>query len=144
MHSNATDCLDSPPSIRASVPLLNKNNNMAATIVTSIAPSMVSTAFDLPGYRVVRTIGVIRSVVVRSLNFCGLVASGLRACCGGRNARFETLCEKTRAEAHDEMVRRARELGANAVIGMRYDTSPVMDGITEVLAYGTAVVVEPI
>ena len=103
---------------------------------------MVSTGFDLPGYRIVRTLGVVRGIVVRSRSIFGTIGAGLQTLVGGNITLLTNLCEKTRAEAFDLMLQHAGELGANAVIGARYDATELMQGVTEVLAYGTAVVVE--
>jgi len=103
---------------------------------------MVSTCLDLPGYRVVRTLGVVRGIVVRSRSIFGTIGAGLQTLVGGNITLLSNLCEKTRAEAFDLMLKHAGELGANAVIGARYDATEIMQGVTEVLAYGTAVVVE--
>jgi uncharacterized protein YbjQ (UPF0145 family) len=104
--------------------------------------NMVTTAFDLPGYRIVRTLGLVRGVTVRSRSILGTIGASLETLIGGNIRLFEELCEKTRAEALDLMMQHALEHGANAVIGVRYDATEVMQGVTEVLAYGTAVVVE--
>ncbi len=103
---------------------------------------MVSTAFDLPGYRVVRTLGVVRGIVVRSRSIFGTIGAGFQTLVGGNITLLSNLCEKTRAEAFDLMLQHAGELRANAVIGASYDATEIMQGVTEVLAYGTAVVVE--
>jgi uncharacterized protein YbjQ (UPF0145 family) len=103
---------------------------------------MVSTGFDLPGYRVTRTLGVVRGIVVRSRSIFGTIGASLQTLVGGNITLLTNLCEKTRAEAFDLMLEHASELGANAVIGARYDATEIMQGVTEVLAYGTAVVVE--
>jgi uncharacterized protein YbjQ (UPF0145 family) len=103
---------------------------------------MVTTAFTLDGYRTVRTLGVVRGIIVRSRSLLGTIGAGLQTIVGGNITLLTELCEKTRADAFDLMLRHAAELGANAVIGARYDTTQVMGHVTEVLAYGTAVVVE--
>jgi uncharacterized protein YbjQ (UPF0145 family) len=103
---------------------------------------MVSTSFELPGYRVVRTLGVVRGIVVRSRSIFGTIGAGLQTLVGGNISLLTNLCEKTRAEAFDLMLKHAADIGANAVIGARYDATEIMQGVTEVLAYGTAVVVE--
>lgn len=103
---------------------------------------MVSTSFELSGYRVVRTLGVVRGIVVRSRSIFGTIGAGLQTLVGGNISLLTNLCEKTRAEAFDLMLKHAGDLGANAVIGARYDATEIMQGVTEVLAYGTAVVVE--
>ena len=106
--------------------------------------SMISTAFDFEGYKVVRYLGVVRGVTVRSRSVIGNFAGGLQTIFGGNITIFTELCEHARAEAFQFMVQHAEQIGANAVIGMRYDANDVMDGVTEVLAYGTAVVIERI
>lgn len=103
---------------------------------------MVSTSFDLPGYRITRTLGVVRGIVVRSRSILGTIGASLQTLVGGNITLLTNLCEKTRAEAFDLMLQHAGELGANAVIGAHYDATEIMQGVTEVLAYGTAVVVE--
>ncbi len=103
----------------------------------------VTTAFDLPGYRVRRSLGVVRGIVVRSRSFVGTLGASLQTIVGGNISLFSKLCEQTRSEAFDIMIDHANALGANAVIGARYDATEIMQGVTEVLAYGTAVEVEP-
>jgi uncharacterized protein YbjQ (UPF0145 family) len=103
---------------------------------------MVTTAFDLPGYRVVKSFGLVRGVTVRSRSIFGTIGASLETLVGGNITLFEDMCEKTREEALELMMQHATEHGANAVIGMRYDATEVMQGVTEVLAYGTAVQVE--
>src|SRR5437016_824104 len=111
-------------------------------MATTPGHQMVSTGFDLPGYRVVRTLGVVRGIVVRSRSIIGTIGAGLQTLIGGNITLLTNLCEKTRGDAFELMLRHAGELGGNAVIGVRYDATEVMQGVTEVLAYGTAVVVE--
>ena len=106
--------------------------------------SMVTTGFELDNFHVVRNLGVVRGIVVRSRSIFGTIGAGLQTIVGGNITLLTNLCEKTRAEAFDLMLQHAAELGANAVIGARYDATEVMQGVTEVLAYGTAVVVEPV
>ena len=108
-----------------------------------VAHNMVTTQFELDGYRVVRTLGVVRGITVRSRSIFGTIGAGLQTLIGGNITLLTNLCEKTRAEAFDLMLQHAGDLGANAVVGARYDATEVMQGVTEVLAYGTAVVVEP-
>lgn len=110
----------------------------------SVNPNMVTTAFDLPGYRVVKSFGLVRGVTVRSRSIFGTIGASLETLVGGNITLFEDMCEKTREEALEVMMQHATEHGANAVIGMRYDATEVMQGVTEVLAYGTAVQVERI
>jgi len=109
-----------------------------------VAHNMVTTQFELDGFRVVRTLGVVRGIVVRSRSIFGTVGAALQTILGGNITLLTNLCEKTRAEAFDLMLQHAAELGGNAVVGARYDATEVMQGVTEVLAYGTAVVVEPV
>ncbi len=112
--------------------------NMSGTIDTNF----VTTAFELPGYRVVRNLGIVRGIVVRSRSVVGTIGASLQTIVGGNITLFTELCEKTRQESFDLMLRHAAERGANAVIGMRYDANEVMSGVTEVLAYGTAVEIQ--
>ena len=105
---------------------------------------MVTTAFELDGYRVVRNLGVVRGITVRSRSIFGTIGGSLQTLVGGNITAFTKLCEQTRAEAFEILVQHASEIGANAIIGMRYDATEIMSGVSEVLAYGTAVVVEPI
>ena len=104
--------------------------------------SMVTTAFTLDGYRITRNLGIVRGITVRSRSIVGNIGAGLQTLFGGNISIMQELCERTRAEAFSIMAQHAAQLGANAVIGMRYDANEVMTGVTEVLAYGTAVVVE--
>jgi uncharacterized protein YbjQ (UPF0145 family) len=107
-----------------------------------MSPAYITTAFELPGYRVARTLGVVRGLTVRSRSVVGTIGAGLQTLFGGNITLWTELCEHARTEAYDLMVRHAEQMGANAVIGMRYDANEVAQGVTEVLAYGTAVVVE--
>jgi uncharacterized protein YbjQ (UPF0145 family) len=104
--------------------------------------AMVTTAFDLVGYRVSKNLGVVRGITVRSRSALGNFAGSVQAFFGGNITVYTELCEHARLEAFELMLQHAQQMGANAVIGMRYDANDVMEGITEVLAYGTAVVVE--
>jgi uncharacterized protein YbjQ (UPF0145 family) len=104
--------------------------------------SMVTTALDLPGYRVVRNMGIVRGIVVRSRSIIGSLGAALQTIVGGNITLLTNLCEKTREDAYELMLQHAAQHGANAVVGMRYDATEVMQGVTEVLAYGTAVQVE--
>jgi uncharacterized protein YbjQ (UPF0145 family) len=103
---------------------------------------MVTTAFELPGYRVVRSLGVVRGITVRSRSIVGNFLGGLQTLFGGDITIYTELCEAARQATYGDMVRHARQAGGNAVIGMRYDATELMAGLTEVLCYGTAVVVE--
>lgn len=109
-----------------------------------VAHNMVTTQFELDGFKVVRTLGVVRGIVVRSRSIFGTIGASLQTIVGGNISLFTQLCEKTRADAFDLMLLHAGQLGGNAVVGARYDATEVMQGVTEVLAYGTAVYVEPV
>lgn len=104
--------------------------------------NMVVTTLELPGYRVVRSLGLVRGIIVRSRSIFGTIGASLQTVVGGNITLFTEMCEKTREDALELMLQHAAERGANAVIGMRYDANEVMQGVTEVLAYGTAVQVE--
>jgi uncharacterized protein YbjQ (UPF0145 family) len=104
--------------------------------------TMTTTAFTLDGFKVTRNLGVVRGITVRSRSIVGTVGGSLQTLLGGNISLFTSLCEKTRAEAFEMMITHAHELGANAVVGVRYDATELMNGVTEVLCYGTAVVVE--
>lgn len=109
-----------------------------------VAHNMVTTQFELDGFKVVRTLGVVRGIIVRSRSIFGTIGASLQTIVGGNISLFTQLCEKTRADAFDLMLLHAGQLGGNAVVGARYDATEVMQGVTEVLAYGTAVYVEPV
>ena len=104
-------------------------------------PQMTTTAFTLDGFSTQRTLGVVRGITVRSRSIFGTLGASLQTLVGGNITLFTELCEKTRGEAFQLMLQHAEALGANAVIGIRYDANEVMEGVTEVLCYGTAVVV---
>lgn len=104
--------------------------------------SMVTTAFEIPGYRIVKMMGLVRGVTVRSRSIFGTIGASLETLVGGNITLFEEMCEKTREQSLELMMQHASQQGANAVIGVRYDATEVMQGVTEVLAYGTAVQVE--
>src|SRR5260221_10325322 len=110
----------------------------------AINPHLVTTAFDLPGHRVARNLGVMRGIVVRSRSIVGTLGASLQTLVGGNITLYTELCEKARADAFSLMLEHAAESGANAIVGMRYDANEVAPGVTEVLAYGTAVVVEAV
>ena len=103
---------------------------------------IVATTNDLPGHRIVRHIGMVRGVTVRSRNLVSDAIGGVQSMIGGRVGAYVKLAEAARQEAYDELVAHARDMGANAILAMRYDANEIMPGVTEVLAYGTAVVVE--
>ena len=108
-----------------------------------VSHEAVTTAFELPGCRIRRNLGIVRGIVVRSRSILGTFGAGLQTIVGGNITLFSRLCEQTRQDAFDLMIQHASELGANAIIGARYDATEIMKGVTEVLSYGTAVVVEP-
>ena len=108
----------------------------------SVEHAMITTGFDFEGFRVTRYLGLVRGITVRSRSIVGTVGGALQTLVGGNIGLFTELCEQSRQEAYDLMVSHATELGANAVIGVRYDATELMGGVTEVLAYGTAVRIE--
>jgi uncharacterized protein YbjQ (UPF0145 family) len=105
--------------------------------------AMTTTTFNLDGYHVVKNFGVVRGIIVRSRSIFGTIGAGLQTLVGGNISILTDLCERTRQDALAQMLEHARALGANAVIGLRYDATEIMQGVTEVLCYGTAVLVEP-
>jgi len=104
--------------------------------------SMVSTAFEVTGYKTIKTLGLVRGITVRSRSVFGTIGASIQTLFGGNITLYETLCERTREESFNSMAQHADALGANAIIGVRYDATEIMQGVTEVLCYGTAVVVE--
>ena len=108
----------------------------------ALDPANVTTALDLPGHRVVRNLGMVRGIVVRSRSIIGSLGAALQTIVGGNITLYTELCEKAREDAYQLMLVHASEMGANAIIAARYDANEIADGVTEVLAYGTAVVVE--
>ncbi|HXM77044.1 MAG TPA: YbjQ family protein [Thermoanaerobaculia bacterium] len=104
--------------------------------------AFITTAMELPGYRVVRSLGVVRGITVRSRSVIGTIGAGLQSLIGGNITIWSELCEHTRQEAFDLLAQHAEQMGANAVIAMRYDANEIAQGVAEVLAYGTAVMVE--
>src|SRR5512132_4462438 len=114
-----------------------------APLGRGVQPQFVTTAFDIDGYEVVRNFGVVRGITVRSRSIFGTIGAGLQTLVGGNITLLSELCEKTRLEAFHLMIQHASEIGANAIIGARYDATEIMQGVTEVLAYGTAVVIKP-
>ena len=105
-------------------------------------PSMVTTALELPGYRVKRNVGVVRGIVVRSRSLVGNLAGAFQTLLGGNISVYTNLCERTRTEAYEMMCKHAEANGANAILMMRYDANEIFNGVTEVICYGAAVVVE--
>ena len=106
--------------------------------------NLVTTAFTLDGYRITHNLGVVRGIIVRSRSIFGSIGAGLQTIIGGNITLLTELCEKTRSQAYELMAQHADQMGANVIIGVRYDATEVMQGVTEVLCYGTAVVVEKI
>ncbi len=104
---------------------------------------MTTTAFELEGFRIVKTFGVVRGIIVRSRSIFGTIGAGLQTLVGGNITLLTNLCEKTRQDALEQAMAHAQGLGGNAIIGLRYDATEIMQGVTEVLCYGTAVLVEP-
>ena len=111
--------------------------------MASVSTAMVTTGLELPGQKIVRNLGVVRGLVVRSRSIVGNIGAALQSLVGGNITLYSELCERARDDAFKLMLQHGAEHGANAIIGMRYDANEVADGITEVLAYGTAVVVQP-
>ena len=109
----------------------------------SVSHQMVTTAFELPNFRITQNLGIVRGIVVRSRNIFVTIGASLQTIVGGNITAWTTLCEQTRADAFDIMIQHATEIGANAIVGARYDTTELSTGVTEVLAYGTAVIVDP-
>ena len=105
--------------------------------------AMTTTTFELPGFRVAKNLGVVRGITVRSRSIFGTIGGALQTLAGGNITLFSELCEKTRLEAFEMMAGHAEQLGANAVVGIRYDATELMQGVTEMVCYGTAVVVQP-
>jgi uncharacterized protein YbjQ (UPF0145 family) len=112
--------------------------------MTSVGHDMVTTGLELTGYRIVSNLGLVRGIVVRSRSVVGTIGASLQTLVGGDISLFTNLCEDTRKDAFERMLVHAAELGANAVVCVRYDATEIMSGVTEVLAYGTAVVVKPV
>jgi len=106
--------------------------------------NFVTTAFQLDGYRVVRNFGIVRGIIVRSRSIFGNIGASFQQLVGGDITIYTDLCEKTRNDAYERMIQHGLQVGANAIIGVRYDATEIMQGVTEVLCYGTAVVVEPV
>ena len=104
--------------------------------------ALVTTAFQIDGYRIVKQLGLVRGITVRSRSIIGNIGAGFQILLGGNITLYQELCERARGDAYEIMMQHAQQMGANGVIGMRYDANEVASGVTEVLAYGTAVVVE--
>lgn len=108
-----------------------------------IPHAMTTTQFELDGFQVVRSLGIVRGIIVRSRSIFGTIGAGLQTLVGGNITLLTNLCEKARQDSFDLMLQHAAQLGANAVVGVRYDATEIMQGVSEVLAYGTAVIVQP-
>ena len=106
--------------------------------------ALTTTAFTVDGYRITRTLGIVRGITVRSRSIFGTIGAGFQTMVGGNISLFTQLCEKTREEAFEILIQHASEIGANGIIGVRYDANELMSGVTEVLCYGTAVIAQPI
>jgi uncharacterized protein YbjQ (UPF0145 family) len=111
--------------------------------MSAVPAAFTTTTFTLDGYRITRTLGVVRGITVRSRSIVGNIVGGLQTLVGGNITVYTELCEKAREDAFQLMLQHAEQLGANAIVGIRYDANEIMDGVTEVLCYGTAVRVEP-
>lgn len=122
---------------------LNPKEQKDAVVKSLMKYPLTSTTYKLDGYKTVKHLGVVRGITVRSRSIFGRIGADIQTLFGGNITLFTELCEKTRAEAFDMMFTHARDIGANAVVGIRYDATEVTDGVTEVLCYGTAVIVEP-
>jgi uncharacterized protein YbjQ (UPF0145 family) len=109
----------------------------------SVSHQMATTAFELPNFRIAQNLGVVRGIVVRSRNVFATIGATFQTLVGGNITLWTNMCEETRRDAFEIMIQHASEIGANAIIGMRYDTTEISTGVTEVIAYGTAVIVEP-
>jgi uncharacterized protein YbjQ (UPF0145 family) len=109
----------------------------------SVSHQMATTAFELPNFRITQNLGVVRGIVVRSRNMFATLGATFQTLVGGNITIWTKMCEETRSDAFDILIQHASEIGANAIIGMRYDTTEISAGVTEVIAYGTAVIVEP-
>lgn len=107
-----------------------------------ISHAMTTTQFELDGFQVVQSLGIVRGIIVRSRSIFGTIGAGLQTLVGGNITLLTNLCEKAREDSFDLMLQHAAQLGANAVVGVRYDATEIMQGVTEVLAYGTAVIVQ--
>ena len=118
------------------------NTSSSRTAPALLNDAMITTALELPGYRAVRNLGLVRGITVRSRSIVGNFLGGLQTIFGGNITIYTELCEQARDETYRDMVTHARQLGANAIIGVRYDATELMTGLTEVLCYGTAVVME--
>ena len=120
-----------------------QTQRLVATDELALDPAMVTSTFEIPGYRLVRSLGIVRGLTVRSASIGGQIVAAFQSLGGGNIRTMTAVCEHTRTDAYLMILAHAAQLGANAIIGFRYDTTEIAQGMTEVLAYGTAVVVEP-
>jgi uncharacterized protein YbjQ (UPF0145 family) len=120
----------------------NPYDSAARSSTSTLDHTAITTALELPGYRVVRNLGLVRGITVRSRSIVGNFVGGLQTLFGGNITIYTRLCEQAREQTYQDMVQHARQLGANAIIAVRYDATELMAGLTEVLCYGTAVIVE--
>lgn len=134
--------MSSPPPSPPPPPPLRPSLAYAAG--THVLPERVTTAFELPGHRIVRNLGVVRGITVRSRSVIGNFGAKVQQIFGGNITLYTELCERAREEAWQIMLQHANHIGANAIIGARYDANEIGEGVAEVLAYGTAVIVEPL
>lgn len=123
---------------------MNPEDQKAAIYSHLMKHPMTTTTFTIEGYKILKQLGVVRGITVRSRSIFGTIGAGIQTIFGGNISLFTELCEKSRAEAFDMMVEHAGQIGANALIGVRYDTTELMSGVTEVLCYGTAVIMEKV
>jgi uncharacterized protein YbjQ (UPF0145 family) len=124
-------------------PLAPRTPYQVSTPKYSVSHQMATTAFELPNFHVTQTLGVVRGIVVRSRNVFATLGAAFQQVVGGNITIWTRMCEETRSDAFDIMIQHASEIGANAIVGVRYDTTEIATGVTEVLCYGTAVIVEP-
>ena len=120
------------------------NSSTAPVATSDLTDAMVTTALELPGQRIVRNLGIVRGIIVRSRSVVGNFVGGIQSLFGGNITIYTELCEQARRETYRDMLLHARQLGANAIVAVRYDATELMPGLTEVLCYGTAVTVEPL
>lgn len=125
------------------MPQTGATQRLAVSPSVAIDPSMVSSTFTLPGFRIVRTLGIVRGLTVRSASVGGNIAAAFQSLAGGNIRAMTRVCEHARTEAYTMILEHAAQLGANSIVGFAYDTTEIAQGMTEVLAYGTAVIVEP-
>jgi len=141
MRARAFICTEKVP-LQSAFPYTGPTQLEGKFMKEAIKDSMVTTALTLPAYKIVRNVGVVRGITVRSRSIVGNLLGGLQSLLGGNITIYTNLCEQARSETYQLMCEHARQLGANAIVSMRYDATELMAGLTEVLCYGTAVIVE--